>query len=147
MLAGSEVVAAGAAGTEGTTPVTSGTSGRDEGEEERPEPEVPAWARDEPASADDLVPAPGSAPHAPPPPSQHDDQEASGHASLPAGPVRPEPTDRLDLSALAGLAGDLAAVEHALEALDAGTPERSPLLVELLGPARPTGPEHQTGPA
>ena len=71
-----------------------------------PEPAVPAWALDD---------APGSA--APTP----------GPAGVPvAGPTPAGVAlDRIDL--------ELDAVDDALVALDAGTPERSPLLRELLG--------------
>lgn len=76
------------------------------------EPEVPAWARD------DVPPAP--------------EPTASEPAAEPTASA-PEPAaDQAD-DALARIDGELAAVDDALVALDAGHPERSPLLQELLG--------------
>jgi hypothetical protein len=56
---------------------------------------------------------------------------AEGPRSPDEEPDRGEPP--VDLAVLAGVEADLAAVDVALEAIDAGDPARSPLLVELLG--------------
>ena len=62
------------------------------------------------------------------------------------GPVSPSeplegglaaPPDPLDVEVLVGIETDLAAVDAALEAIDADDYERSPLLVELSGTNRP----------
>lgn len=70
-------------------------------------PEIPAWALDD-APAGPVAPA----------------VVEPAVESVPAG---------VDLARLESLAADLAAVDRALDALDAGTPERSPLLADLLG--------------
>lgn len=76
-----------------------------------PEPEVPAWA---------LVDAPARVDPA--------DRTAADPAPVAAPPSPSPPDDALDR-----IDAELAAVDHALVALDAGTPEHSPLLRELLG--------------
>lgn len=75
-----------------------------------PEPEVPAWARDD-------APAP-VAPTAP-------------DAPCPAPAVAPDLAPSPPEAALDRIDEELAAVDDALLALDAGDPERSPLLREL----------------
>ncbi|QXC60124.1 hypothetical protein KSP35_17430 [Aquihabitans sp. G128] len=50
-----------------------------------------------------------------------------------AGPDEAPAAPPVDLAVLAGIEADLAAVDRAIEAIDAGDHERSPLLVELLG--------------
>ena len=83
-----------------------------------PEPEVPAWARsDDPA-------APVSAAGAP--------ADVVAASSAPAV-ASDRLGDHIDLDALTELERDLDAVDGALQALDAGEPAGSPLLVELLG--------------
>jgi hypothetical protein len=92
--------------------------------DEGDEPEVPAWARDDPdhesaASAPVAgVPAPDPAPPAA--------QVPVGSADAPAPPT-------VDVAVLERIEGDLAAVDEALSAIDAGDPGRSALLVELVG--------------
>ena len=79
-----------------------------------PEPEVPAWALDDPPAA----------------------PSAAADAPAPAPDVAPQPAPPVDGDAAAALDridADLAAVDDALVALDAGAPERSPLLRDLLG--------------
>lgn len=76
-----------------------------------PEPEVPAWALDDPPAA---AAPPAEAAPAPEP--------------EPVAPPAPDPS----VEALERIDAELAAVDDALVALDAGTPERSPLLRELL---------------
>lgn len=75
-----------------------------------PEPEVPAWALD-----------PAPTPAAPPGPA----------ATAPPSPPEVAPDPAVD--ALDRIDQELAAVDDALVALDAGAPESSPLLRELLG--------------
>ena len=76
-------------------------------ETDPPEPEVPAWALED-APAASVAPEPLA---------------TVGPASTPSPEA--DALDRIDL--------ELAAVDEALVALDAGAPERSPLLRELLG--------------
>lgn len=85
-------------------------------------------------------PEPGSAP-AP------GDLEVDLAAFLPEGttlspasePTAPPAAEPVDLAALTRIEADLAAVDEALLALDAGDPGRSPLLTELLA-SPPTSP-------
>ncbi len=79
-----------------------------------PEPQVPAWALDDPPVAAPPAEAAPSADVAPEP--------------EPVPPPAPDPS----AEALERIDAELAAVDDALVALDAGTPERSPLLRELL---------------
>jgi hypothetical protein len=67
-------------------------------------------------------------PHAPDAPASEvpDDAPVTGQESAQAPPV--------DLAVLAGIEADLAAVDQAIEAIDAGDHARSPLLAELLDP-------------
>ena len=70
-------------------------------------------------------------------PADHVAPEAAESAAEPAPEAVESPAEAapagVDLARLESLAADLAAVDRALDALDAGTPERSPLLADLLG--------------
>jgi hypothetical protein len=73
-----------------------------------PEPEVPSWARD------------------------HEAEPVAQVEPEPAPPPTAEAAPAPEGDALARIDRELAAVDDALVALDAGTPEASPLLRELL---------------
>lgn len=103
--------------------------------DEGDEPEVPAWARDD----EPVAPAPGADRPAPDPAAAPTPVAAPG-PSVPTDPApqppgsAATPTPTVDVAVLAQIEGDLAAVDEALAAIDAGDPGRSALLVELVGP-------------
>lgn len=125
----------------GTTPDPDPAAHADP--DDRPAPELPAWARDddpadgsgagsvdgEPSTelppADSAVVAPAAASPAP----VTDDPRPPDLA--PAGP-----DDEVDLGRLTAIEHDLRAVEEAMAAVDRGEPEASPLLGELLAEDR-----------
>ena len=93
-----------------------GADAPDPWDTDAPEPEVPAWAQDH-------VAAP-VAPVAPVAPAEPDPGRTAETTTAPAPAPDADALDRID--------AELASVDDALVALDAGTPDRSPLLRALL---------------
>ena len=131
---------------EGTTLAGDGAGEGEDGADDEgraPEvddgPEIPAWALDDaPADRGAPVAAPADGVAAPTvEPADHVAPEAAESAAEPAPEAVESPAEAapagVDLARLESLAADLAAVDRALDALDTGTPERSPLLADLLG--------------
>ena len=91
-----------------------------------PEPEIPSWARDETSDAETI--------------SDGAVEDEADEDAVPGNPPAPA-TDEMDLSTLTAIEADLADVDAAIAAIDAGDLTRSTLLNDLMAAEAPPTPD------